>query len=92
MRSTGSVLGVDIVPLSHLRWMSGDDVFDGVSFDSAFETMLAMRAEGRIEHVGLSNITLPTATRATRAARATRRASTRRASEPPASKSASGGP
>ena len=53
-----NVLGLDTVPLTHLRWMSGDDAFDGVSFDSAFDTMLAMRAEGRIEHVGLSNVTI----------------------------------
>jgi len=53
-----TVLGLDTVPLSHLRWMSGDDTFDGVTFDSAFDTMLEMRAEGRIEHVGLSNVTL----------------------------------
>jgi len=53
-----SVLGLDTVPLSHLRWMSGDDTFDGVTFDSAFDTMLEMRAEGRIGHVGLSNVTL----------------------------------
>jgi hypothetical protein len=52
------VLGVDTVPLTHLRWMSEDDTFDGVSFDSAFDTMLEMQAEGRIEHIGLSNVTL----------------------------------
>lgn len=53
-----TVLGVDTIPLTHLRWMNEDDTYDGVSFDSAFDTMLAMRAEGRIEHVGLSNVTL----------------------------------
>ena len=53
-----TVLGLDTVPLSHLRWMNGDDAYDGVTFDSAFDTMLAMQAEGRIEHVGLSNVTL----------------------------------
>ena len=53
-----TVLGLDTVPLSHLRWMSGEDAYDGVTFDSAFDTMLEMRAEGRIEHIGLSNVTL----------------------------------
>jgi aryl-alcohol dehydrogenase-like predicted oxidoreductase len=58
------VLGLDTVPLAHLRWMGAEDVFDGVSFDSAFDTMLEMRAEGRIEHVGLSNVTLEQVRRA----------------------------
>ena len=53
-----AVLGLDTVPLTHLRWMSGDDSYDGVTFDSAFDGMLAMQAEGRIEHIGLSNVTL----------------------------------
>jgi pyridoxine 4-dehydrogenase len=53
-----TTLGLEIVPLTHLRWMSGDDTYDGVTFDSAFDGMLAMQAEGRIEHIGLSNVTL----------------------------------
>ena len=53
-----TVLGLDTVPLTHLRWMSADDTYDGVTFDSAFDGMLAMQAEGRIEHIGLSNVTL----------------------------------
>ncbi|MGW7540930.1 aldo/keto reductase [Streptomyces sp. NPDC054770] len=53
-----AVLGLDTVPLTHLRWLGPGDAYDGVTFDSAFDTMLAMRAEGRIEHVGLSNVTL----------------------------------
>jgi len=53
-----AVLGLDTVPLTHLRWMSGSDAYDGVTFDSAFDGMLAMQAEGRIEHIGLSNVTL----------------------------------
>jgi len=53
-----TVLGLDTVPLTHLRWMSGGDTYDGVTFDSAFDGMLAMQAEGRIEHIGLSNVTL----------------------------------
>ena len=53
-----TVLGLDTVPLTHLRWPGGGGVVDGVTFDSAFDTMLAMQAEGRIEHIGLSNVTL----------------------------------
>ena len=53
-----TVLGLDTVPLTHLRWMSEDDAYDGVTFDRAFDGMLAMQAEGRIEHIGLSNVTL----------------------------------
>jgi len=53
-----AVLGLDTVPLTHLRWMSEDDSYDGVTFDRAFDGMLAMQAEGRIEHIGLSNVTL----------------------------------
>jgi pyridoxine 4-dehydrogenase len=51
-------LGLDTVPLTLLRWMNEDDTYDGVTFDSAFDEMLAMQAEGRIEHIGLSNVTL----------------------------------
>jgi pyridoxine 4-dehydrogenase len=53
-----NVLGLDTIPLTHLRWLNADDAYEGVTFDSAFDTMLAMQAEGRIEHVGLSNVTL----------------------------------
>jgi aryl-alcohol dehydrogenase-like predicted oxidoreductase len=53
-----TVLGLDTVPLTHLRWPGGGEAYDGVTFDGAFDTMLAMRAEGRIGHVGLSNVTL----------------------------------
>ncbi|SRR6266568_6683556 len=53
-----TVLGLDTVPLTHLRWWNEDDAYDGVTFDSAFDTMLSMQQEGRIEHIGLSNVTL----------------------------------
>jgi aryl-alcohol dehydrogenase-like predicted oxidoreductase len=53
-----NVLGLDTIPLTHLRWLNADDAYAGVTFDSAFDTMLAMQAEGRIERVGLSNVTL----------------------------------
>ena len=52
-----SVLGLDTVPLTHLRWPGGE-VADGVGFDEAFDVLADMRAEGRIEHLGLSNVTL----------------------------------
>ncbi|GAA1692819.1 aldo/keto reductase [Kribbella sp. NPDC056951] len=58
------VLGLDTVPLTHLRWPNADDSYDGVTFDQAFDTMLEMQAEGRIEHVGLSNVTLDQVRRA----------------------------
>lgn len=48
------VLGVEAVPVCHLRWM--DDA--GVSFDAALAAMLDLRDEGKIEHIGLSNVTL----------------------------------
>ena len=51
-------LGLDTIPLTHLRWMNGEDTYDAVTFDSAFDTMLAMQSEGLIEHIGLSNVTL----------------------------------
>ena len=51
------VLGLDTVPLTHLRWPGGE-VVDGVTFDEAFDVFVEMRAEGRIEHIGLSNVTL----------------------------------
>ena len=53
-----ATLGLDTVPLTHLRWPDGNDAYEAVTFDSAFDTMLAMQAEGRIEHIGLSNVTL----------------------------------
>lgn len=51
------VLRLDAVPLTHLRWPGGE-VADGVAFDEAFDVMVEMRSEGRIEHVGLSNVTI----------------------------------
>jgi len=45
------VLGVDTVPVTHLRWMEG-----ATTFDDALGTMIAMREEGLIGHIGLSNV------------------------------------
>jgi aryl-alcohol dehydrogenase-like predicted oxidoreductase len=50
------VLRLDTVPLTHLRWPGGE-VVGGVGFDEAFAVLVEMRAQGRIEHVGLSNVT-----------------------------------
>jgi pyridoxine 4-dehydrogenase len=47
------VLGVDTVPVTHLRWMDTDRT----SFAEALATMVAMRDEGRIARIGLSNVT-----------------------------------
>jgi pyridoxine 4-dehydrogenase len=41
-----------------VRWSDGNDAYEAMTFDSAFDTILAMQAEGRIEHIGLSNVTL----------------------------------
>lgn len=48
------LLKIDSVPIVHLRWMSGtlDD-----TFRDAFETMLHMKQEGLLKHIGLSNVT-----------------------------------
>jgi aryl-alcohol dehydrogenase-like predicted oxidoreductase len=46
------LLGLDAVPVTHLRWM-GDD---GASFEAAVETMLELQREGKIRHLGLSNV------------------------------------
>jgi aryl-alcohol dehydrogenase-like predicted oxidoreductase len=51
------VLGVDAVPVTHLRW-SGDGAAGGVTFAEALGTFMDLRTEGRIQHIGLSNVTL----------------------------------
>jgi aryl-alcohol dehydrogenase-like predicted oxidoreductase len=51
------VLGLDAIPVVHLRWM-GEHTQDGVSFPDALGTLLDLRAEGKIQRIGLSNVTL----------------------------------
>jgi pyridoxine 4-dehydrogenase len=51
------VLGLDSIPVAHLRWMEGEAA-GGVSFADALGTMLDLRAEGKIQRIGLSNVTL----------------------------------
>jgi aryl-alcohol dehydrogenase-like predicted oxidoreductase len=46
-------LGVDSIPITHLRWMDNADV----GFDEALDGILALVAEGKIQRIGLSNIT-----------------------------------
>ena len=46
------------------RWGGADATYDGVTFDDAFDTMLAMQAEGRIDHIGLSNVSIDQVRRA----------------------------
>ena len=48
------VLGVDSVPVTHLRWMDQPRV----SFEEALGAMVEMRAEGLIERIGVSNVSL----------------------------------
>jgi pyridoxine 4-dehydrogenase len=46
-------LRVDSIPVTHLRWMDNPDV----SFDEALDGILALVTEGKIQRIGLSNIT-----------------------------------
>jgi aryl-alcohol dehydrogenase-like predicted oxidoreductase len=47
------VLGVDAVPVVHLRWMERS----GITFDEALDVMLDLQAQGKIQRIGLSNVT-----------------------------------
>jgi pyridoxine 4-dehydrogenase len=47
------VLGVDAVPVTHLRWIDQPDT----TFAEALDAMIALQTEGRIRHIGLSNVT-----------------------------------
>jgi pyridoxine 4-dehydrogenase len=48
-------LGLDSVPVTHLRWMENGDV----GFTEALDGILALVAEGKIQRIGLSNIDEP---------------------------------
>ena len=54
MEHDSRLLKIDSVPIVHLRWMNSelDD-----KFRDAFETMLHMKQEGLLRHIGLSNVT-----------------------------------
>ncbi len=44
----------DVIDVTQLRWMSGA----GVTFAEALDGMLTLKSEGKIRHIGLSNVTL----------------------------------
>jgi pyridoxine 4-dehydrogenase len=46
-------LRLDSIPVTHLRWMDNPDV----AFDEALDGILALVADGKIQRIGLSNIT-----------------------------------
>ncbi len=49
------LLGLESVPVTHLRWMDGASQ---TSFEDALATMIALKDEGRIQRIGLSNVSL----------------------------------
>jgi len=48
------VLGIDAVPVVHLRWM---DNSGAISFNEALDVMIDLQAQGKIQRIGLSNVT-----------------------------------
>lgn len=50
------VLGIDAVPVVHLRWM-GSARPTAITFDEALDVMLDLQAQGKIQRIGLSNVT-----------------------------------
>jgi pyridoxine 4-dehydrogenase len=50
------LLGIDSVPVTHLRWTSGEGVT--TTFEDALATMVELRDEGKIQRIGLSNVSL----------------------------------
>ncbi|PVZ07755.1 aldo/keto reductase [Actinomycetospora cinnamomea] len=52
-----AVLGVESVPVAHLRWID-DGGTDVVPFSDALGTMIELRDEGKIGAIGLSNVDL----------------------------------
>jgi aryl-alcohol dehydrogenase-like predicted oxidoreductase len=46
------LLRVDCLPVVHLRWMPGS----GATFAEALQTFLELREEGKIQRIGLSNV------------------------------------
>jgi pyridoxine 4-dehydrogenase len=47
------VLGIDSVPVTHLRWMDSHET----TFEEALDAMISMQKEGKIQRIGLSNVT-----------------------------------
>jgi pyridoxine 4-dehydrogenase len=53
------VLRLDTIPVTQLRWADGaGEEIDGVTFGAALETMLELKAAGKIANIGLSNVTI----------------------------------
>jgi pyridoxine 4-dehydrogenase len=50
------LLGIDSVPVTHLRWTEDDTVT--TTFPEALAAMIELRAAGKIQRIGLSNVTL----------------------------------
>jgi pyridoxine 4-dehydrogenase len=50
-----ALLGLESIPVTHLRWMDGESE---TSFDDSVATMIELQQEGKIERIGLSNVTL----------------------------------
>lgn len=48
------LLGLDAIPVTHLRWMDSETV----SFDESLDAMLKLQQGGKIQHLGLSNVSL----------------------------------
>ena len=48
------MLGIDAVPVVHLRWM---DRSAAITFNEALDVMLDLQAQGKIQRIGLSNVT-----------------------------------
>jgi pyridoxine 4-dehydrogenase len=46
------LLKLDSIPVVHLRWIDNADV----SFDEALGTLLELQREGKVQHIGLSNV------------------------------------
>src|SRR3954469_6643113 len=46
------LLRLDSIPVVHLRWMPGTDV----PFNDALGAMIGLREAGKIQHIGLSNV------------------------------------
>jgi len=49
------LLKLDAIPVTHLRWMPNADA----AFADALGALLDLRREGKIEHIGVSNVDLP---------------------------------
>ena len=49
------LLGIESIPVVHLRWMDDETT---TSFEDSLATMIELQEEGKIERIGLSNVTL----------------------------------